>query len=187
MIMRSKDLAALLVLAAHLVAVSAVIGSGRLAPQHASPQPDSAAIVTNVMMERRPDLDLIPMPAVYLDTIVVNTDALTQVRFDDPEQGDISGVTGLASAPRLTQSAHALLEARWAKGMQGHILTVLLTIEVSAAGVVDSAVVARGCGNPSVDAQALQFVRTLAWVPGTVDHHAQPVRIQFPVTLIWPT
>jgi TonB family protein len=185
--MEPKFLAGTLVLLTHLVVLGILSSPVERARQYANRQPDSAAMIMTVVLDRDPDLDVVPMPEVHLDRIDVVADALTLLRFDDPEQGDISGVRGVASAPQLTASARALLEARRAEGPQGYSLTVVLTIEVSAAGVVDSAVVARGCGNPSADAQALQFVRTLAWVPGTVDHHAQSVRIQFPVTLIWPT
>jgi TonB family protein len=71
-------------------------------------------------------------------------------------------------------------------GLQrGEVATVVLTIEVLPDGTVGSVEVARGFGDASVDAEAVAYGRRLRWTPGTREHHAEVMRINFPVTLVW--
>jgi len=75
--------------------------------------------------------------------------------------------------------------ARRAGLTAGQVAGVLLTVEVLPNGRTGTVEVLRGFGNAMVDAAAVAYARHLRWTPGTQNHHAQPMRINLPVVLVW--
>jgi len=137
--------------------------------------------------EQSNDMDVVAMPEVKLGHIGLNTRELTQVRFEDAEQGDVAGVVATTSAPRLTETCAQVCDpvrfAEEAGLTPGQSVTVVLVIEVLADGSTGSTDIAMSSGNSATDATAIQYARSLRWIPGTRNHQALSVRIRFPVTL----
>lgn len=157
-------------------------------PKHDGVSHEPAAIGTYVyVIEQTNDMDVVPMPEVKLTPPRYDVSVLTQVRFEDAEQGDISGVMATSSAPRLTETcAQACDPTPFASGAglaPGQSVTVVLVIEVLMDGFTGSTDVAKGSGNSAADAAAIAYARTLHWVPGTKDHRALSTLIRLPVTL----
>jgi TonB family protein len=121
---------------------------------------------------------------VNLADVPVETAALQAVQFDYPDQ-DLSGIIGSTSAPRpsVYQTMDTHRYAQQAGIPLGQAVTVVLIVEVLRDGSVGSVNIVTSGGSMAIDATAIEFVRSLHWVPGTRDHMAQPMRIRFPVTL----
>jgi TonB family protein len=110
---------------------------------------------------------------------------IADVKFEDPDVGRVPEVTATASVPRLAavQEIDREAFARRAGLSSGSAITVVLSVEVLADGSTGRISVLFGTGNSWADAQAVDYVRGLRWVPGTVHGYATAMRIQFPVTL----
>jgi TonB family protein len=131
--------------------------------------------------------DIVPIPEVQVHLSEPELKTLQMVRFDDNSK-DISGVIGSVSSPELAraQFVDPKSYAQRAGLSPGHSVTVLFVLEVLADGTVGAVTLLRGTGNPAVDDAAVAYVRLLRWTPGTVNHEAQAMRIQLPVTLANP-
>jgi TonB family protein len=139
------------------------------------------------VVEQSNDTDVVATPEVKLTTVKYNVGELTQVRFEDAEQGDVAGVVATASAPRLTETCAQVCDpvrfAEEAGLTPGQSVTVVLVIEVLADGSTGSTNIAMSSGNSATDAIAIQYARSLRWIPGTRNRQALSMRIRFPVTL----
>jgi len=157
-------------------------GHGRPAPVSESLSPIQAQLIVQAHAK-----ETVPFPEVPLTFLQPTRTALEIVRFDD-NSADISGVIGSVSSPELAraQFVDAKSYAQRAGLTPGHSVTVLFVLEVLADGTVGSVTLLRGTGNPEVDNAALAYAQLLRWTPGTVNHHAQGMRIQLPVTLANP-
>jgi len=137
--------------------------------------------------EQSNDMDVVATPEVKLTTLRSNVAELTQVRFEDAEQGDVADVVATASAPRLTETCAQVCDpSRFVANAglaPGQAVTIVLVIEVLADGSTGSTDVFKSSGNSAADAAAVQYARSLHWVPGTRDRQALSMRIRFPVTL----
>jgi TonB family protein len=129
--------------------------------------------------------DKVPAPDVQLLTVPVDFPGLRQVEFDDSVQDELSAVIAPLSVPHLArvQSVDLAAFERRLKLPQGTALTILLRVEVTEDGWVDSADVVRTSGNVAADAAAIDYVQALRWVPGTIDHVPQRQRVTFSVML----
>jgi TonB family protein len=127
-----------------------------------------------------------PIPEVTPATPRVSR-AITMVQFESPDWGDISGVTAPTSAPILSrfQPVDSADFARSAGLQPGQAASVVLTVEVLPDGTVGAVEIARSSGDAAVDAAAAAYARELRWIPGTREHHAEAMRINLPVTLVW--
>lgn len=92
------------------------------------------------------------------------------------------------SAPHVArvQSVDLATFARRLKLPPGVAITVLLRVQVTEEGWVDSADVIRTSGSAEADAAAVDYVQELRWVPGTIDHSPKTQRVMFSVTLASP-
>jgi TonB family protein len=169
----------------HVVGVAFLVGP----PNHAQrdTQPPHEDPITTVFLPEQAARDVEPVPEVALATPRIDLKAITMIRFESADWGDISGIVAPCSAPTLSrfQPVSAAAFARRAGLRQGQAASVVLTIEVLPDGTVGMIEVARGFGDPAVDAAAVAFGRSLRWIPGTRDHHAEAMRINLPVTLVW--
>lgn len=147
-------------------------------------KPESTSAVTWLVEQDQSGLETVPLPEVQLQPFRLESTALEEIRFDDPEQGDVSGVIALASAPHLTQFRPDVDSFACLAGLApGQVTTVVVVIEVLTNGSVGTVTVSRTSGSLTIDAAALGYARSLHWVPGTTDRHARVMRITFPVTL----
>ncbi len=145
------------------------------------------AAMTDYFIQEQSDLDVVPIPEVKLVPVKYNQSELTQVHFEDAEQGDIAGVVAAASAPRLTEACARVCDpARFSADLHlaAGSATVVLLIEVRPDGSTGSSEVSKSSGNSAADAAAIRYARTLHWIPGTRDRRAQSMRVRFPVTLV---
>ena len=110
------------------------------------------------------------------------------IAFDDSVEDQLAAVISPASALRLArvQSVDLVSFARRAHLPPGRSLTVVLRVEVTTDGSVDSVDVARSSGNVSADAAAIDYALALRWIPGTCDHQPKTARVSLPVTLFTP-
>jgi TonB family protein len=144
--------------------------------------------ITTYIVDELPSLDTVPFPEIKLTESTIEVTELSQVNFEDAEQGDISGVVAAASAPRLTTAcAHSCNPSQFARaaGLRlGEVVTIVLAIDVSADGSTGSVAVVRGCGRIAVDAAATRYAKSLHWIPGTKNQKPLSARVRFPVTLV---
>jgi TonB family protein len=129
----------------------------------------------------------VEIPEAQFERPNVQLQTITQVQFESAGWGDTSEVVAPASAPQLSrfQPVDPASFARRAGLTAGQVASVLLTVEVLPNGRTGTVEVLRGFGDPMVDAAAVAYARHLRWTPGTQNHHAQPMRINLPVALVW--
>jgi len=143
--------------------------------------------ITAYLIEQSRQMDVVPLPEVKLERPRYRAIDLTQVRFEDAEQGDVGDVVAMASAPRLTEScARACDSSRFAESAglsAGQSVTVVLVIQVLQDGSTGSTEVIRSSGRAAIDAAAVQYALSLRWVPGTRNRQATSIRIRLPITL----
>lgn len=134
------------------------------------------------------DWDTVPLTDVQLARVPIEAETLHAIRFEFPEE-DLSEIIGSASAPRLSasQPMDTCLFARRA-GLRGReARVVILIIEVRPDGSVGSIDLWRSDGSSIIDKAAIEFARSLHWIPGTRDHRPQAMRVDLPVTLACAT
>ena len=174
-----------LVIGAHVFALKLFGGVGAwpvIAANEAQPGP---TLVMTQLSTERTGRYVQPVSEVSLANVPIEVNVLTWVDFDSVDD-DLTAIVGPASAPR--PSAHQPMDtgpfARCAGLQQGQSANVLLTIEVRTDGKLGAVDVARSGGSAAVDTEAIRFVRSLQWIPGTRNHEAQVMRITFPVALV---
>jgi TonB family protein len=148
---------------------------------------DSPVVMAAFIAAERRAYDRVPIPEVILESPHVNLNSIRLIQFESEDWGDISAVVASSSAPQLSrfQPVDAAAFARRAGLAPGQVASVVLTVEVLPDGTVGSVEVARGFGDPVVDAAAIAYGRLLRWIPGTRDHRAETMRVSLPVTLVW--
>jgi TonB family protein len=175
------------VVSVHIVAWLLLADPLRDDPKSVGASNATAAMIDYFILEQS-DLDVVPMPEAKLVPFKYNQSELTQVRFEDAEQGDIAGVVAAASAPRLTEACARVCDpARFSADLHlaaGQSATVVLVIEVRPDGSTGSSEISKSSGNSAADAAAIQYAQTLHWIPGTRDRRARSMRVRFPVTLV---
>jgi TonB family protein len=143
--------------------------------------------ITAYLIEQSPEMDAVPLPEVKLERPKYRAKDLTEIRFEDTDQGDVGSVVATASAPRLTEScARACDPSRFAESAglsAGQSVTVVLVVQVQQDGSTGTTEVIRSSGNAAIDAAAVQYALTLRWVPGTRNRQATSIRIRLPITL----
>jgi TonB family protein len=174
------------VAAAHVAVLITLIGGDVLSQRRVAPAPDIPMITAEIVTVVHSEWDVVPVPDLQLRQVPVDSGTIQIVRFEDSEQGDISGVIAPESAPHLTgsQLTDTAAFAKRAGLAPGHPATVVLNIEVLVDGSVGTVEVVRSYGDVAVDAAAVEYARSLRWVPGTFHLQARSVRIRFPVTLV---
>ena len=139
------------------------------------------------LLEDRESWDTVPVPEVQLSSPPIELVTLRAIRFDDPDDG-ISDVVGPASAPRphARQSFDTSVFAKQAGLSRGASAAVILEVEILADGKLGIVSVFQSAGDSRVDAAAIEYTRSLRWIPATKDHQPVSARIRFPV-LLTPT
>jgi len=172
------------VVAAHLCALGLLIDAKRAAHiKDPRVLPQEVPITARLIAENN-ELNTEAATEVNLADVPVDADVLRAVQFDYPDQ-DLSGIIGSTSAPRPSayQATDTHRYAQQAGVALGRAVTVVLIVEVLRNGSVGSVNIATSGGSLAIDTAAIEFVRSLHWIPGTTDHVAQTMRIRFPVTL----
>lgn len=179
-----KGLIAAAVFLAHLGTFVALTTLTLRATRTTPPVP---AMTRAFIIDGTPARDTVPIPEVALAEPKLDFKAIHLIQFEPAEWGDISAVTAPTSAPQLSrfQPGSAAVFARRAGLPAGQAASVVLTVEVLADGRAGAVEVARGSGDPAVDAAALAYGKLLRWIPGTQEHHAQVMRVSLAVTLVW--
>ncbi len=150
--------------------------------------PVELAITAEIIDEGRGrDAVLIPEVTLARPRLALNT--ITLIRFESADWGDVSGVLAPASAPQLSrfQRVNPATFAHRAGLAAGQPASIVLTIEVLPDGTAGAIEVARAYDDPAVDAAAIAYARQLRWIPGTKNRHAESMRVNLPVTLVWTT
>lgn len=128
--------------------------------------------------------DTVILPAMHLLSPTLDQ-TITNVSFEDPNADLVPGITGPASAPQpdptvVVDPAPYALRA----GLNtGEAVTVVLVVEVLVDGSAGQVIVVTGTGNSMIDAAAMEYARSLRWIPATINRRAKITRITFPVTL----
>jgi TonB family protein len=176
---------ALMVVGVHLAAMTLLI------QRTTSRNEDLAAtelpnVMTGIVIVQKTAKNAVPVPEVLLQNPRVTPPSITEVRFESSEWGDISGVVAAASAPQLSRLQPVSVDtfARRAGLKDGQAASVVLTVEILPDGTVGRVELLQGSGNPDADVAAVAYARELRWIPGTLDHRAQVMRINLPVTLV---
>jgi TonB family protein len=176
------------VLCLHLIALAWLVepgfGLGRDGPKHAE---TATAALTAFIVDETATQDKVPVPEVTLEVPTADLNSIRFIQFESGEWGDTSGIVAPASAPQLArfQPVGPSSFARRAGLAPGEGASVVLVVEVLRDGHTGSVELSRGCGHPAIDAAAVAYARLLRWIPGTRDHHAEVMRVNLPVTLIW--
>jgi TonB family protein len=182
-VLGSRALVAGAVLLGHLTLVVplALRSAAHLGPVPAPPQVVMAAQI----FVQSSDWDRVPAPQVPLETLHTPEPSLTQIQFTGSMEDELSGVTGPASAPRLShfQTADVTTYARRAHVRAGHPITVVLIVTVLEDGRAGSVDVRRSSGNANIDAAAVDYALELRWIPGTRGQQPLPMRVLLPVVL----
>jgi TonB family protein len=127
----------------------------------------------------------VPAPQVRLEEPPPLEPALRQIQFGDSVEDELAGITGSASAPRLSrfQTADVGAYARRAHVNEGRAVTVVLVVNVLEDGSTGSADISRSSGNATVDAAAVDYALELRWIPGTRNQQPLAMRVLLPVVL----
>lgn len=141
--------------------------------------------ITAFIVSEEKGLDTVPLPDVVLKPARIDLTSLVAIQFEDPDEMGLAGVVGSTSAPRLSrvQSASPVPFAIQAGMQPGQVATVVLIVEVLPDGSVGTISVSRGNGNPIVNEAAIEYARTLRWIPGTINQRNESMRISVPITL----
>ena len=106
--------------------------------------------------------------------------------FGDPDLDVVPGVIGAVSAPHpesIPPRDTDLFALR--AGLQpGEAQSVVLSVQVLADGSVGQLSVISSSGNAAVDEEAMRYVLSLDWIPGSRNRHATEMQISWPVTLV---
>jgi TonB family protein len=135
-------------------------------------------------IERARTHDSVALPEMHLLSPTVDQ-TITNVSFEDPDADLVPGIIGPASAPQpdpavVVDPTPFALRA----GLNtGESVTVILTFEVLVDGSVGQVTVVTGTGSSLIDAAAMDYARSLRWIPATTNRRATVRRINFPVTL----
>lgn len=145
------------------------------------------AALTTFIIDETATQDKVPVPEVTVEVPKLDPNSIRLIQFESGEWGDTSGIVAPASAPQLArfQPVNPRTFARRAGLAPGESASVVLLVEVLRDGHTGSVELFRGCGHPNVDAAAVAYARLLRWIPGTRDHHAEVMRVDLPVMLMW--
>ncbi len=181
----SKTLIAVAILGAHLCVLGLILDPSTDQRSARTGQPKEFVATAQIIV-LSPTWDKVRLPEVELDSVPTDLNALKMIQFDDPDQDQLTGIVGPASAPLLRrfQSANVQEFAQRAGILPDHPVTVVLSVRVDAGGAADSVDVVRGSGIAAADAAAVDYALSLRWVPGTVDHNPRSMRIILPVILV---
>ncbi len=176
----AKVCIAMAILLTHAIVFSALSRSDSVLQPKPEERRPSVAWVQVDDMDRR---DTTPLPELQLVTPEEHLVAPTVLRFEDLD--DDAAVVGSYSAPRLSrvQGVSPEAYARKAGVSPRHPVTVVLAILVQENGAVGDVRVVRSSGSDTIDAAALEYAKTVHWIPGTQDQKPQSMRITFPVVL----
>lgn len=180
-------LASAIVAAAHAGVVLWLIHRGAsLEPEWitlstSQPEPVVSPALVDAVLPRA----VVPAPEILVKLQPVSTMAIRDVTFEDPDDNAAS-VVGSASTPRpvTSQSFDTQAFAQRAGLRPKGSAAVVLEVEIRADGTVGTVTVVQSDGHAAIDAAAIAYVRSLRWIPGTVDHQPAAMRIRFPVLLI---
>ena len=125
------------------------------------------------------------MPEIQLSAIEPDTNALSVVQLEDPDDEALSSIEAPASAPRLRriQTVDMTAFARRAGLKAGQAKTVVLVAVIGEDGDPNQVDIVRSSGDTAVDAAALDYALALRWIPATRERKPLSMRISFPVTL----
>ena len=173
---------AMTVLALHAAALENVLRNGsRQLPRSVEEIPAAEAEI----IESGEEPYKVPAADLQFITVPVEFPGILQVELDDSVQDELGEVVSPISAPHVArvQSVDLATFARRLKLPPGVALTILLRVQVTEDGWVDSADVIRTSGNEAADAAAIDYAQELRWVPGTINHSPKTQRVMFSVTL----
>ena len=179
----SRALIAGAVLLVHLTLLTPLAFHGVRGALHAG---RPAPFVTVVQIIVQSDAwDRVPVPDIALEQPSVPELTLETVRFADSLEDELAGISGPASAPRLSrfQIADVSVYVRRAHVRAGRPATVVLIVNVLEDGRSGSVDVRRRSGDSAVDAAAVDYALELRWIPGTKNQQPQAMRVLLPVTL----
>jgi len=173
------------VLAAHIAAVGWLAGAAPANGGGENAARPSGTPLTVFFVQDRDLWDAVPAPEIQLRSPPLELTALQAVRFDDPDD-NIWGVISSASAPRPAayQSVDTSAFAQRAGLAAKASASVVLEVEILPDGEVGAVGIFASSGQPRIDIAAVEYARSLRWIPATRDHKAIAARIRFPVLLI---
>jgi TonB family protein len=129
--------------------------------------------------------DSLPLPIVHFQTPEVDTSIATGLVFTDPDAGKVPGVVGPMSVPYpvATDEQSRGFYSKRAGLRPGDVRTVVLNVQVLADGSIGDVTVATTSGDADADQQAIDYIRTVTWMPGSINQQASDMRIRYVVTL----
>ena len=174
------------VLSVHGLLCWALMSATFVAPSRIAPA-DSTSVTVHLIETHRVQ-DSVPLPEPIIDKVTIQTMGIGNVTFEDVEAGEIKGVVGCKSVPRIDEavkvdSAPYASRAGMSPGMAA---TVVLSVQVLSDGSVGEVQVQASSGDSRVDTEAVVYARALQWIPGTEKLRAQTMRVSVSVTLAVP-
>lgn len=172
-----------MVISVHMAVMTLVfLGTTPRVPTSVSPLMQATIMVTQPP-KSLDGSDTVPLPDMQAVRAVPDLDVLEAIQFEDPE--DDAQILAPASSPRLlhVQSVSISTFARKAGVLPHKPVTVVLAILVKDDGSTDDVRVTQSSGNVAIDTCAMEYVRALRWIPATVGHRPQRMRIVFPIVL----
>jgi TonB family protein len=128
----------------------------------------------------------LPNPPLRFIEPVIDPPPLPALRFEDDIFAQSSSNSVIPFIPPrldpelLPDSSSYAAQAGLSIGSSA---TVLFALDISDTGFVTAAFVQKSSGNAQVDAAAIEYAKTLRWIPGTMNGSPHAMRIRFATTL----
>lgn len=179
----AKMLTAAVILSLHVLLLHLLLHSRSREQVWRVRMPDAAFVTW--LIEPPSKWDHAFTPDVKLKTVSITLAPVKPLRLDYPADDRARAAAAQASFPLLASKQPVDIRdvARLAGVPPGRPLVVVLLVTVSAEGSASEVIVVRSCGVDRVDQAAIGYARLLRWVPGTIDHVPQSLRVILPLTL----
>jgi TonB family protein len=182
----AHSVAAVVIIAAHIASLRWLVDSTTPVTRNQEEAVDPETLTAILLPPQRPPPGAMPLPQLHLTEVRFDDTAPTQMVFGDADWDLVPGVIGAVSTPRpvLSENNDTDLFARRAGLKPGEAMTVVLSVQVLAEGSVGQLSVISSSGNPAMDEEAMSYVLSLRWIPGSHNRHATDMQIAWPVTLV---
>jgi TonB family protein len=146
-------------------------------------KPETEAITATLIPAAPQPPNAVPLPAIDGERPAVDMSISTKVVFTDPDAGKVPGVLSPMSVPHPVASDEEgrSLFARRAGLKPGEARTVILRVQVLADGSIGEVTVATSSGFAAADRLAMAYVRTVRWIPGSINRQAANMRVRYVV------
>ena len=182
--MNFKTLIAVLVIGIHVLFLRSFEHSGSRQTLWRKSVPMDSFILAQIVAQSS-ESNKVPIADVKLEPVPITSVSTTIEQINDPDDEPAASTGAPASFPRLAAAQPVDIRdvARRAGIEPGRPLVVVLAVLVDTEGAVSAINIMRTCGVEAADQAAIEYARHLRWIPGTINHVPQSLRVILPVTL----